>query len=274
MLSFLIPTRNRAESLRITIESLLSIPDFDDEIVVVDNNSSDSTSKVVDSFGSPVKYIKEPRLAFSKARDAAANGASGEILVFMDDDATIRQGTADEVRRIMKANPDCGIIAGRIDPHFESPPPDWVLGCQHEFNGWSLFNPSNTSYLGFGIQKVTSASGPLMAIRKSLYISVGGFPPDTVGVETDDSSVSFRKLYVGPGDYGLCHKVSESGNSILYSPKVSCLHRTPKERFSIAFWRSRMIGEAMHVAITRRKFFNFSKFRLWRECQRSKKRIY
>ena len=276
MLSFIIPTRNRAESLCSTIRSLLEMPDFgDSEIVVVDNNSSDHTREIVDRF-QHAKYVKEPRLAFSKARNTGAKNALGKFLAFIDDDVIVRAGTVTEVKRIMDEFPDCGIIAGRIDEKLESPPPDWVWGCQKEFNGWSLYNPQTFPHLGFGFQQVESASGPLMIVEKSIYDKVKGFPPDTVGVETDDSNFSFRKLYVGPGDYGICHLINGGGKKIFYSPKIACLHVTNETRFKICFWRSRLIGEAIHCAVTRRKFFQWSKWRLWREktkCMQNYKNI-
>jgi hypothetical protein len=163
---------------------------------------------------------------------------------------------------VFTAHPACGVIAGRILPRFVSEPPEWALKCQANFNGWSLFSEGTYPKLRLReIQEVPSAAGPMMAIRSEAYHKVSGFPPDTIGVETNRGEKLFSKLYIGPGDYGLCVKIRKAGWKIYYSPNISVYHVIPPVRFTVSFWRSRMIGEGYYVAISQRGFWNMGKVR-------------
>jgi glycosyltransferase involved in cell wall biosynthesis len=255
-LSCIIPTHNRAQSLRRALESIVPMLDeADAEVVVVNNNSTDETQQVAESFGQRVRVVFEGRTAFTRARSKGGQEARGDVLLYLDDDVIVENGSLAEVNRVFAAYSDAGVLAGRIEPQFEVSPPDWVIACQATFNGLSIYSPANFTNLGTGFQEVQSAAGPMMAIRREAYEAVGGFPPDTIGVETNTGGKSFRKLYVGPGDYGLCCKVRDAGWKVYYSPVSRCRHVIPPIRCTVAFWRSRMIGEGQYVAITNRVFF-------------------
>lgn len=238
------------------------LEEADAEVVVVNNNSTDRTQQVAEAFGERVRVVFEGRTAFTRARSKGAELAQGKVLLYLDDDVIVEPGSLAEVNRVFETFPDAGVLAGRIEPEFEEAPPDWVVACQLTFNGLSIYSPSNMAPLGAGFQEVQSAAGPMMAIRREAYDAVGGFPPDTIGVETNTSGKGFRKLYVGPGDYGLCCKVRDAGKKIYYSPRARCRHVIPPIRSTIAFWRSRMIGEGQYVAITNRVFFRKSSVEL------------
>jgi glycosyltransferase involved in cell wall biosynthesis len=262
-ISIVIPTHNRAESLRRVIDSVTSLREESDfEFVIVDNNSTDHTKEVALQHSSIVKYVFEPRTSFTRARKTGGENASGDILLYLDDDVIVNPGSLKSIRSIFEKYSQCGVIAGKILPQFETPPPQWALDCQKSFNGWSLLGPDVYSTIRNDFQEFNSAAGPMMAIRRKVYDEVGGFPPDTIGVESNSGKKTFNKLYIGPGDYGLCHKARLAGWKIFYSDDVSVYHVIPPMRFTIKFWRSRMIGEAYHDAITMREFFKTSEFRM------------
>ena len=265
-ISIIIPTHNRADSLKRTIDSVIKIEnEAEFDLIIVDNNSTDNTKAVVESYPKFAKYVYEKNTAFTKARQTGAENANGDILLYLDDDVIVLPNSLNSIIETFNNYPDCGVIAGKILPHFENQPPDWALACQRTFNGWSLYNPTNRTNLGIGFQEVSWAAGPMMAISQKVYKDVGGFPADTIGVETNVDQHSFRKLYIGPGDYGLCYNVIKNGYKVYYSPDVACYHVIFPVRLTVPFWRSRMIGEAHHKAITNREFYNYSNRRLWLE---------
>ncbi len=269
-LSIIIPTHNRAESLKRTIESVVALRDEADfEFVIVDNNSTDDTKKVAESYSRIARYVFEENTSFTKARGTGAENATGDIFLYLDDDVIVHPGSLKEIVSIFCQYSNCGVIAAKILPQYEEKPPDWALACQQSFNGWSLYNPETMPHLGTGFQEVSWAAGPMMGIRREVYEKVGGFPPDTIGVETNIQAGAFRKLYVGPGDVGICDKIRKAGYKVYYSPKASCFHVVLKIRFTVPFWRSRMIGEGQYRAITDREFYKFSKWRLWKERQKA-----
>jgi glycosyltransferase involved in cell wall biosynthesis len=90
--TIIICTRNRADSLRQTLESLelVDIPaGLSSEILVVDNGSTDSTAEVVQRRkGSriPIRRVLEPKPGLSNARNAGLSDAKGDFIIFTDDD--------------------------------------------------------------------------------------------------------------------------------------------------------------------------------------------
>jgi len=267
VISIIIPTRNRAHILEKCLNNLQkNLEETETEVVVIDNNSSDSTAQMVAKFGNRVRLVKEPNTSFSKARKTGREGAKGSILLFIDDDTLVRAGALKALKEIFTRRAGCGLVAGRIIPEFEENPPEWVENCQKQFNGLSVFNESYYPALASGEQETVSACGPMLAVRSEVYDQVGGFPPDTIGVETDQRTRTFRKLYVGPGDYGLCHLTKNAGYQIWYDPKASCRHWVPKIRNTLGFWRSRLLGEGHHQAITERMFFK----KTWQEITKNR----
>ena len=58
MLSIIIPTHNRAESLNRALESIVSLRDeVEFEFVIVDNNSTDNTKKVTENYSRIARYV-------------------------------------------------------------------------------------------------------------------------------------------------------------------------------------------------------------------------
>jgi glycosyltransferase involved in cell wall biosynthesis len=86
--SVVIPTRERAATLRHALATCLD-QDFDDyEVIVSDNASSPATKAVVDEAASPrVRYVRTPEpLAMSSNWDLAVSHARGEYVVLIGDD--------------------------------------------------------------------------------------------------------------------------------------------------------------------------------------------
>lgn len=82
-ISVVIPCYNEEGGIARVIPSL---PDFIDEIIVVDNNSSDRTADVAHSLGARV--VSEKRQGYGCAYKAGLPSAQGDIIVTMDGDGT------------------------------------------------------------------------------------------------------------------------------------------------------------------------------------------
>jgi glucosyl-dolichyl phosphate glucuronosyltransferase len=239
--SVIIPTYNRSKSLKRLLHSLkhLEFPTEKYEVIIVDNNSSDGTKEVADNFFQKNninhQYIKEDRLSFTVARRTGATYAKGEILVYIDDDVTVEKNWLCSISETFETDNAIGIVGGPIKPVYERKPPQWVL----RMNGiWlSLFD------LGDKEKETGGIPGPNFAIRKSVFEQVKGFPPDTIGVEAEGKPGVVEKIYVGPGDWGLCEKVIKAGYRIFYQPKAIVYHHIPPVRLTQKWWQSRFFGE-------------------------------
>lgn len=89
-ISVVIPTRNRGKLLEDTLQALClqNTPQLLQEILVIDDGSTDSTQQIVESYQEilPIRYFFQPHLGVSTARNLGAGLAVGPLILFLDDD--------------------------------------------------------------------------------------------------------------------------------------------------------------------------------------------
>ncbi len=85
-ISVVIPTYNRAAAVREAIASVLVQTRPADEILVVDDGSTDHTAEVLADFGDRIRVIAQPNGGVSAARNAGIGHATGDWLAFLDSD--------------------------------------------------------------------------------------------------------------------------------------------------------------------------------------------
>ncbi|MFZ1808149.1 MAG: glycosyltransferase family A protein [Cyclobacteriaceae bacterium] len=85
--SVVIPTYNRADFIKFTIESVLDQQFQDFEIIVVDDGSSDETERVVKDISSPkIRYYKKQNGERGAARNTGVDFSRGLYVTFLDSD--------------------------------------------------------------------------------------------------------------------------------------------------------------------------------------------
>ena len=90
-----IPVRDGEAYLAEAIESVLGQSRPCDQVIVVDNGSSDRSAEIAAGFGSAVEVVPEPRPGIGAARNTALRAARGDYLAFLDaDDLWEREKTA------------------------------------------------------------------------------------------------------------------------------------------------------------------------------------
>jgi glucosyl-dolichyl phosphate glucuronosyltransferase len=131
-ISVVLPTYNRPSSLRATLEGfchLVGLSSYAWELLVVDNNSSDSTREVIQTFSNRarvcVRYIFEKTQGRSAALNAGIANANGEIIVFTDDDVLLDRDWLRNLKQTFERF-DCAAVAGRVVPQWSHPKPDWL----------------------------------------------------------------------------------------------------------------------------------------------------
>jgi glycosyltransferase involved in cell wall biosynthesis len=85
-ISVVIPAYNTAEHIGRAIDSVLGQSVAANEIIVVDDGSTDGTAKVVAGFGDKVKYIRQDNAGVSVARNTGIAAATGDWIAFLDSD--------------------------------------------------------------------------------------------------------------------------------------------------------------------------------------------
>ncbi len=176
LLSVVICTYNNAHSLKLTIEQLVPQLSNDEvELIIVNNNSSDNTDKVVNHIldsGAPIKYLIQPLQGLSHARNLGVGHAQGDYVLFTDDDAEIKSDwIATYLKKIKEYKADC--LFGRIVVIWDKPQPWWYDDRYQGFfavvnHGEESFQVEDHRYPFFGKN---------FCVKKTIIDELGGFDP-------------------------------------------------------------------------------------------------
>jgi GT2 family glycosyltransferase len=85
-ISVVIPTYNRADLLKLTLESVLAQTLRPTQVLVIDDGSTDNTAEVCASFPSPVQLIRQQNNGVAAARNRGMREATGDWIAFCDSD--------------------------------------------------------------------------------------------------------------------------------------------------------------------------------------------
>ncbi len=124
-------TWNRAKLLDQTLTQMheLQIPsDVEWELLVVNNNCTDDTDAVIARHQGalPIRRLFEPRQGLSNARNCAVEAATGELILWTDDDVVVEEGWLSAYAEAACTWPEATYFGGPVFPWFEDEPPDWV----------------------------------------------------------------------------------------------------------------------------------------------------
>ncbi len=85
-ISVVIPTYNRARAVVEAVKSVLAQTRLPEEIIVIDDGSTDGTEQALRTLGAPLRYIAKENGGVSSARNAGVRAARGEWIAFLDSD--------------------------------------------------------------------------------------------------------------------------------------------------------------------------------------------
>ena len=147
-----IPTRNRPDDLAECLDSIAvsSIPVT--EVVVSDDSTDDCTRDLVAARYPHVKYVFGPRKGLGPNRNSAIAAASGEWILFLDDDARLGPDFLAEMMRARYANADRRII---------------FTGIEKQVSG--LVFPNDQTFLGFQKRPYDSRDVNTVVINATLF---------------------------------------------------------------------------------------------------------
>ena len=124
-------TLNRVGVLKDCLDGVLkqTIPHSEYRVIVVDNGSSDATKDVVESLGRQfdnLRYVHEPVIGLSRARNAALGHATTPYIAYIDDDAIPHEDWLEELLKPFSSSARPAVVGGNLDPVWESPRPAWL----------------------------------------------------------------------------------------------------------------------------------------------------
>lgn len=194
LVSVIIPTYNRAETVRRSIDSALAQSYRPLEVIVVDDGSTDATRGVLEAYGDRIRPVYQANGGPSVARNTGAAGAQGEFIAFLDSDDTWKPEKIARQVALMQAGGEkisccicnAAMIHGDETGTTTFRASDVMTGMREGF--W--LNPAPllaTRFILFN---------QVAMIRRDAFEKVGGFKPEMRLLE--DYDLAFRLSLLGP----------------------------------------------------------------------------
>jgi GT2 family glycosyltransferase len=207
--SVVVVTYNRCNDLKECLDALLLLEEKPCEIIVVDSNSKDCTSDIIGQY--PIKFFNVHERSMVKARNIGWQHAKGDIIAFVDDDASVSriwsknvldcfvdESVGGVVGRVVSSTGNGELKVNECIPVGKVLEDGFVLGnfdCNQD-------NPI----------QVDTLIGCNMSFRRHVLEEVGGFDEKFRGNclrEDTDISVRVRKL----------------GYKLIFHPKACVVHK-------------------------------------------------
>jgi len=230
-ISVIVCTYNREKYLYNVLESVAEqeYPKELYEIVLINNNSTDSTETICRQFQHDFpdvsfRYIVETQQGLSHARNRGIDESRGEILIYVDDDATALSGYLQAYDDFFQNYPDAIAGGGAIYPVFEVAEPKWISPIMRSLLGGYLYFGDNIKVFKNG----KYPGGGNAAYRKKDLTQFGYFNTELgrkgsglVGSEEKDMFDRFRS----------------AGRPFYYIPKAAIHHHISESKLTEKHFR-------------------------------------
>ena len=207
LVSVIVPSRNRRELLRATLESLLAqdYPAERTELIVVDNRSRDGTAEMVAELaaraGREIRFALGPDRGPAPSRNLGARLALGEILAFTDSDCIPAPGWLAAAVAAFQAGERVGLVCGPVGmPGVRDPLADLPLRAK---GLW--IDRENPFY----------PTANVLYTREAFWAE-GGFP--------EDYPPQFLGELQGGDDVELAWRVKRTGRACVFAPAARVEH--------------------------------------------------
>lgn len=227
MLSVILCTYNRDKYIYNVLRSVAEndFPRDAYEIVLVNNNSTDHTVEELKRFQQDFPEVRfhyrlEGRQGLSYARNTGIKTANGDILVYVDDDATVNKDYLKTYQDFFDRNPHAVAAGGPILPVYESSEePSWMSHYTRQLITGKLYLGDNEKEFPKG----AFPGGGNAAYRKSVFDKVGLF-----NVELGRKGSSL----IGAEEKDLFDKMTTQGMKFYYLPKAILNHIIPDKKLT------------------------------------------
>lgn len=198
-LSVIIPARNEEKNLTLLLGDLMKQTTKVDQIIVIDDGSTDQTAKVAESFGvTLLQVVDKPHgwIGKSFACQTGADYSDNDVLLFLDADVRLKP---DSLQKVYATFLNTGTVIS-VQPF-------------HAVRKWYeqlclFFNVISVGALGINqnneVNKTSGLFGPLILIPKKVYKKIGGhasikasiLDDMSLGEELDKANIAYT-CFVG-----------------------------------------------------------------------------
>lgn len=161
-ISVIIPTYNRVELLRETVQSVRNQTFRNFEVIVVNDGSSDGTAQWLDA-QEDIRHVDQENSGIAASRNNGAAMATGQWLAFLDHDDIWARDKLEIQAEFVEKNPDVGLVAAR---HVR-------LGRRHSTGRHRRWIKGDLFVKAYSESFIHTSS---VMIRRDVFHEIGGFP--------------------------------------------------------------------------------------------------
>ena len=224
LVSVVVCTRNRADSLGACLDKLAAVRYPHVEFVIVDNApSDDATEHLVALYAESdprFTYVREPMPGLSRARNRGLATARGKYIAYTDDDVAVDAGWIDGLVRGFQRRPDVTCVTGLVctasitngpEAYFDARTSSWSTRCRPQLfdmaadGGHGVLYPFSAGIFG---------TGASFAFDRATLVGMGGF----------DEALGAGTLTRGGEDLDIFVRVLLAGGAIMYEPAAVVWH--------------------------------------------------
>lgn len=244
-ISIIIATHNRVDSLTLLLKELtkqFKSFEYRDafEIILVNNNSNDSTKLLVESYQKslPIKYLEEEVQGLCRAQNTGILESSGNLICFIDDDVIPGENWLAEVYKIAyysdlrKAQGFCGKIKAKVETEI----PEWL-----NFTAPFSITPSVFPFHDYGDEELRY---PFIYKGREVHNPIGANFMFTKKVFEDydlfreDLGAGSQEGFGKHGDTEFTRYLLNNSVEIFYKPSLTVTHPVDKERITKEYIRT------------------------------------
>lgn len=212
--SAIVPTRDRPEPLVGLVRSLLAQTITPVEVVIVDQSTRRDSQERIEALSKSLRedpgqqakivYIRDPTIdGAARARNAGARAASGDWLVFCDDDGEVAADAFRHLRDALQEHEELLAVGGIITTY--SKPAPLTRFFARVFNLGRFWDERQPAYWRCNTwapaQIIPSAklNGGLLAVHRGAFEGIGGFDPRYRGASVGEDLDFSERLILKAG---------------------------------------------------------------------------
>lgn len=189
--SCVIPSYDQQEYLNSAIDSVLAQTVPFDEVIVVDDGSTDESLKIARSYN--IKVISQVNKGLASARNTGTMNATSDYILFLDADDMLLENCVEEINKVAETTK-----ADVISPSFKE------FGIRNT----EIILMENPTLADF---KTGNRIGYCSAIKREVLLEVGGYSP---------------RMWTGFEDYHLWFNLLSRDKKFVTLPQILWLYRT------------------------------------------------